>query len=45
MRNGMIAGEFVPSSATREEIRERLSLLYGNIDVLVHSGRYIMAKA
>jgi iron complex transport system ATP-binding protein len=45
MRNGMIAGEFVPSSATREEIRERLSLLYGNIEILEHSGRYIMAKA
>jgi iron complex transport system ATP-binding protein len=45
MKDGMIAGEFVPSASSRDEIRERLSLLYGSIDILEYSGRYIMAKA
>jgi iron complex transport system ATP-binding protein len=45
MKDGMIAGEFVPRAASLEEIRQRLSLLYGNIEILEHGGRYIMAGA
>lgn len=44
LNDGVIAGEFRPSSASREEIKKHLSLLYGGIDILEHNGSSIMVK-
>ncbi|OQB25988.1 MAG: Iron(3+)-hydroxamate import ATP-binding protein FhuC [Firmicutes bacterium ADurb.Bin182] len=41
---GMIAGEILPEHTPLPKIRERLSLLYGNIDVLEYDKNYYMVK-
>lgn len=44
LKDGVIVSEIIPSETSSAQIRERLSLLYGGINVLEHNGSYFMVK-
>ncbi|BDF69309.1 iron ABC transporter [Oscillospiraceae bacterium] len=43
LRDGQMQAELAMREATREEIQQKLSLLYGCIDIIPYSGGYLMA--
>lgn len=44
LRDGRLQGELAMDRAGREEIQEKLSLIYGDIDVIPYPGGYLMGK-
>lgn len=42
LQNGEIAAEFMPKEASVQDIQYYLSIIYGNVTVLDHNGRYNM---
>lgn len=44
LRDGVLQTELAMASAGREEILEKLSLIYGSIDVIPYSGGWLMGK-
>lgn len=45
LRDGEVADRIEMSGVKREELRQRLALIYGDIDILEHKGRFAMVRA
>ncbi len=45
LKDGTVADCIVMAGAEREDLRRRLSAVYGDIDILAHKGRYAMVRA
>jgi iron complex transport system ATP-binding protein len=45
LKNGCLAGELTMKTASVEEVKSKLSLIYGNVDILPCGRNFIMWRA
>jgi iron complex transport system ATP-binding protein len=45
LQNGSVAGELKVETASKEAVRNCLSVVYGNITILEHDGHYVMLQS
>ena len=45
LKQGNIVGELDMRAANRDEVQQKLSLIYGNIDIVENNGSFLMGRA
>ena len=45
LKQGNIVGELDMHAANRDEVQQKLSLIYGNIDIVENNGSFLMGRA
>lgn len=45
LKQGNIVGELDMRAANRSEVQQKLSLIYGNIDIVENNGSFLMGRA